>query len=155
MSSAFSWCANSSISSSVSACVSFCSSLCLFVLMGLIFDRLQGQLAQIEWNWYQKTSSDQPYYMIFCLFFIIFRNVLGVLAFTCSPTRLQSCMGCVQSSRSVWGIWRPGGPTGAFSLLSHSLSTWQHPWPAGCLQWPADSGHSSFFNCDVIRMTCY
>lgn len=62
----------------------------------------------------------------------------------CSSSRLQSSVGCVQSARSVWRLWRPGGPTGAFSLFSHPLSSWQHPQPPGRLQWLADSGHLFF-----------
>lgn len=56
------------------------------------------------------------------------------------PSRLQSSMGGVQSARSVWRLWRPGGPARAVSLLSHTLPPWQHPRPPGRLQWPTNSG---------------
>lgn len=59
-----------------------------------------------------------------------------------SPSsRILSGLGCLQSAGSVWRIRRPGGPTGAVGVLSDSLSSWQHPRPAGCLQRPSESGH--------------
>lgn len=57
------------------------------------------------------------------------------------PSRLQSGLGCVQSAWSVRRIRRPGRPAGAVGVLPDSLSSWQHPRPAGCLQWPSESGH--------------
>lgn len=61
-----------------------------------------------------------------------------------SLRRLQPGVGRVQPTRSVWGLRRPGGAAGAFSLLPDSLSSRQHPRPAGCLQRPADTGCPSF-----------
>lgn len=71
-------------------------------------------------------------------------HFLALCAAICSSSRLWSSVGCVQSARPVWGLWRSGGPAGASSLLSHPLSSWQHPRPPGRLQWPADPGHSLF-----------